>query len=391
MRDDFSKTLAYVCEDPADAMTARRISGDVLVADAHDVDAVAGVDDIVLIARGDGVDKLHQLGIVQNGRVLDLGKNGSLSAFLAGGTNPRQEIETSARDAFWAEERPFAEWTFPAVEQGVSSGIHFLDDHLRWTDQGELVIVAGPYGSGKSSVTRLLAMSWADHVGRKTGKSVSICGWEDRGEIVAREVARYALGGDVGRLTSDQWKRLEDMRQRVRWTQRLEGEERLLAWYAAMVEHRATRHNVGFFVFDPWNEHDAQKDIRQTETDYVRDMMKEFQAMARRLKIIIVIVTHVSAKLYDEKGGIRPFRIAHAAGSSAFGAKATRGICVLRTTDLRDVSDTGAGDHTILYFDKNKVEEQMGARGPVACLFDPTRMHLHYDVGATMQVKTIWR
>lgn len=314
MRDDFSKTMAYVCEHPADTATARRISGDVLVATADDAAALLGFDDVVLIARGDGVDKLHQLGIVKNGRVLDLGKNGSLSAFLEGGNNPRQEIETRAVDAFWAEERPFAEWTFPEVVQGVSSGIHFLDDNLRWTDAGELVIVAGPYGSGKSSVTRLLAMSWADHVGRRTGKSASICGWEDRGEIVAREVERYALGGDVLQPDASQWRRLQDMRSRVRWTQRLEGEERLLAWYAAMVEHRATRHNVGFFIFDPWNEHDAQKDIRQTETDYVRDMMKEFQAMARRLQIIIVIVTHVSAKLYDEKGGIRPFRIAHAAG-----------------------------------------------------------------------------
>ena len=391
MRDDFSTSLAYVCEDHADATLARSISGDVLVAMVQDIDAVARFDDLVLIARGDGVEKLHQLGIVQNGRVLELGKNGSLSAFLSESANPRQDIETRAVDAFWAEERPFSEWTFPEVKQGVSSGIHFLDDHLRWTDAGELVIVAGPYGSGKSSVTRLLGMSWADHVGRKTGQSVSICGWEDRGEIVEREVARYALGGDVLQPNSTQWKRLADMRERVRWTQRLEGEERLLAWYAAMVEHRATKHNVGFFIFDPWNEHDAQKDIRQTETDYVRDMMKEFQAMARRLNIIIVIVTHVSAKLYDEKGGIRPFRIAHAAGSAAFGAKATRGICVLRTSDLREVSDTGAGDHTILYFDKNKVEEQMGVRGPVACLFDPSKMRLHQDIGATMHVKTIWR
>lgn len=391
MLDVFSKTTAWVCEDHGDAATARRISGDVLVAMVQDIDALGQFDDLVLIARGDGVEKLHQLGIVQNGRVLELGKNGSLSAFLEGVDNPSDHIQDRAVDAFWAEERPFSEWTFPEVKQGVSSGIHFLDEHLRWTDAGELVIVAGPYGSGKSSVTRLLAMSWADHVGRHTGQSVSICGWEDRGEIVKREVARYALGGDVDRLTSDQYRRLADMQDRVRWTQRIEGEERLLSWYAAMVEHRATKHNVGFFIFDPWNEHDAQKDIRQTETDYVRDMMKEFQAMARRLGIIIVIVTHVSAKLYDEKGGIRPFRIAHAAGSSAFGAKATRGICVLRTTDLREMSDTGAGDHTILYFDKNKVEETMGSRGPVACLFDPTRMRLHQDVGATMHVRTIWR
>lgn len=394
MRDMDTAPLV-VCLDPEDyAFAAAKIDPDrALVGRVEDIGTMRHGCTILVIARGDGYRALGEFGLLDDGLLVDLGKNGSLASFLEGVDDPTQTLLSRSGDAFAAEERPFAQWEFPEPVQGVSSGIEFLDHHLRWTDQGELVVVAGPYGCGKSTVTRMLAMAWADHVGREHGQSASLCGWEDRGEIVKREVSRYALGGDFepNQMNDRQWDRLADMHNRVRWTVRIEGEERLLEWYVALVEHRVRHHNVRFFVFDPWNEHDSHKDIRQTETEYVRDVMQVLQALARRLKIIIVIVTHVGAKMYDENGGVKPFRIANAAGSAAFGAKATRGICMLRTTALGDYSDTGQQDHTVLYFDKTKNEETMGKRGPIACLFDPKRMSLVQDIGATMQVRTIWR
>lgn len=392
MRDMETAPL-IVCLDPEDyAYAMRTIDPDrAMVGRPVDIGGVGESCPKIIVARGDGYQALGELGLFDDGLLVDLGKNGLLASFLSGASDPTQVLLSRAGDAFQAEERPFSQWEFPEPRQGVSSGFEFLDEHLRWTDQGELVVVAGPYGCGKSTVTRLLAMAWADRVGRHTGQTASICGWEDRGEIVKREVSRYAIGGDVDQPNPKQWERLADMYGRIRWTQRIEGEERLLSWYVAMVEHRVRHHNVGFFVFDPWNEHDSHKPVGQTETEYVRDVMQVLQALARRLKIVIVIVTHVGAKMYAEDGGVKPFRIANSSGSSNFGAKATRGICMLRTTALGDYSNYGAADHTVLYFDKNKNEETMGIRGPVACLFDPKRMSLVLDVGATMQVKTIWR
>jgi len=268
-------------------------------------------------------------------------------------------------------------------------GYPFLHNHLRWAPP-ELGIIAGPYGCGKSTFNRLLAYKWADTVGRKENARVSIVGWEDKIHTIKREVLRYALGGDVATLTSPQAKRLADMEGRVGWTQRHPDDARLLSWYCDLVEHRAKHDRVRFFVFDPFNEHDSTRAPNQTETEYVREMMIKFRKLVHGLGIIMVVVTHVSAKSYDENGKIKPFRIANASGSVQFGNKADRGICILRTSTLSDASTTGASEHMVLHLDKAKDEEVMGRRGTVACVFDPKSMTLEADEGATAKAREAW-
>jgi hypothetical protein len=180
------------------------------------------------------------------------------------------------------------------------------------------------------------------------------------------------------------------MEERVGWTQRHPDDARLLQWYCDLVEHRAKRNEVRFFVFDPFNEHDSTRAPNQTETEYVREMMIKFRRLVHGLGIILIVVTHVSAKSYDETGKIKPFRIANASGSVQFGNKADRGICILRTGALKDASSTGADEHMLLHFDKAKDEEVMGQRGTVACVFDPKRMTLQEDPGATAKARQQW-
>ena len=145
-----------------------------------------------------------------------------------------------------------------------------------------------------------------------------------------------------------------------------------------------------FFIFDPFNQHDSTRGRNQTETDYVREMMMQFRKLVHGLGIILVVVTHVSAKSYDEAGGIKPFRIANASGSVQYGNKADRGICILRAKQLARFSSLGAPEHMVLYFDKAKDEETMGARGTIACAFDPKTMMLTKDGGATEKAQELW-
>jgi hypothetical protein len=199
------------------------------------------------------------------------------------------------------------------------------------------------------------------------------------------------------------------MESRVGWTQRHPDDARLISWYCDLVEHRAKRNGVKFFVFDPFNEHDSTRAPNQTETEYVREMMIKFRKLVHGLGIIMVVVTHVSAKSYDENGGIKPFRLAQASGSVQFGNKADRGICVLRTSKLKDSASikvktdvvderTGeiievevpANDHMLIHFDKAKDEEVMGRRGTVVCVFDPLKMSLIKDDGATLEARKTW-
>lgn len=349
-------------------------------------------ENVILIARGDGRDRLKAMNLGLTGRFIDLGRRGSLEAALSGRDNPVATLDQDAVDIFWHEERPLAAWPVPQAVQGKPCGFEFLDDYLRWTSP-ELVILVGPYGCGKSNLARLLAYKWADTIGRDQRARASLVGWEDKLSTIKREIARYEGFTDRGNLPTD-------MEGRVGWTQRHPDDARLIQWYLDLVEHRAKRDNVRFFVFDPFNEHDSTRAPNQTETEYVRDMMIKFRKLVHGLGIIMIVVTHVSAKNYDEMGGVKPFRIANASGSVQFGNKADRGICVLRTSSLKDyasadVADANgelkrASEHMLLHFDKAKDEEVMGKRGTIACVFDPLRMGLEEDRGATLEARKLW-
>jgi hypothetical protein len=114
-------------------------------------------------------------------------------------------------------------------------------------------------------------------------------------------------------------------------------------------------------------------------------MMKKFRKMVDWLGIILIVVTHVSAKSYDESGAIKPFRVANASGSVQFGNKADRGICILRTNALGEKASLDAEDHMVLHFDKFKDEETMGRKGTIACVLDTKTVTLTLDPGATIE------
>jgi hypothetical protein len=384
---DLSSAPTFLVETPEDAATLRNLGADVVVMG----EGPGMAPNAIVITRGDGRELLRGMNLAATGRFLDIEPGTSLAEFLCSREHdPLGCLDELARDVFWSEERPLSEWSAPEQQQGRPCGFEFLEHHLRWTSP-ELVVLAGPYGCGKSSFTRLLAYRWADTIGRQDGHRVSIVGWEDKVQTVKREVERYALGGDEkGGLNSAQSKRVFDMQGRVGWTQRHPDDARLLSWYCELVEHRAKRDGVRFFVFDPFNEHDSTRGRNQTETDYVREMMMQFRKLVHGLGIILIVVTHVSAKSYDEAGGIKPFRIANASGSVQFGNKADRGICILRTKQLARVSTLGASEHWVLNFDKATDEETMGARGTVACVFDARTMTITKDGGATEKAQEQW-
>jgi hypothetical protein len=83
---------------------------------------------------------------------------------------------------------------------------------------------------------------------------------------------------------------------------------------------------------------------------------------------------------------MKPFKIGHAFGSSQFGNKADRGICVIRSKAL-------GGDHTLVRFDKVKVERLMGRKGTVALQYNPQNHVFTYDTAATNdeRVRNLWK
>lgn len=271
------------------------------------------------------------------------------------------------------------------------SGFGFLDKNLGWGWRiPELNVIAGPYGSGKSTFGQILAAGFVAGAGRELRSGALLCSWED----IASEVKRnFRLYGEAHGVA--------DMWDRISFVRRPAAMDRLVSWFMELVEYHFRRYGTRFFYLDPWNEMDHRKDTRLSETDYVRDVMKDFRRLVDRLGIILNIATHVSAKVIRGDGTIEPFRIAHAFGSVQFANKADRGMCVLRSKRIQaplNMNGKPSGEpiqyengFLIARLDKSKIERKMGRRGVVACRFDPNRFCYEYDANATKYVQDIWR
>jgi archaellum biogenesis ATPase FlaH len=280
------------------------------------------------------------------------------------------------RHLFWDDVVPLTELEAEVDFPVYPSGISFLDKNLGWGWRlSELAITAGPYSSGKSTFGQILAANFVHGAGRLLNSGAMLCSWEDVGEEVKRNFS--AFSSHVG---------ASDIMDRVHLVRRPAHEDRLISWYMNLVTYHRERYNTRFFLLDPWNEMDHVKHPRQAETEYVRDILKEFKRLVFELEIIVMITTHVSAAFVRGNGEIEPFKIGHSFGSSQFGNKADRGLCVLRTKNYE--KEHG---HAIIRLDKAKVERKMGRRGTVAARFNPKTFSLEYDGHVTHQLQEIWK
>jgi hypothetical protein len=256
------------------------------------------------------------------------------------------------------------------------SGIDFLDKNLGWGWRlPELGILCGPYGCGKSTFGQILALNFAHLAGREVGGGAMLCSWEDLASEVKRNVSNFARA-----------KNAPDLLDSVHFVRRRASEERLMAWYIDLVRYHKRRFGTRFFFLDPWNEMDHKKDPKQMETDYVKDIMRTLRDVVDQEQIIVLIATHIPGKFMKGDGGIEPFKIGHAFGSSNFGNKADRGICLIRTK----LYEPSRG-HFVIRLDKAKVERKMGHRGTVGARLDSERFSVDYDGSVTMSVQDIWK
>lgn len=256
------------------------------------------------------------------------------------------------------------------------SGFPALDPCLKWR-LPELVAVAGPYGSGKSLLAQLLGAGFVATHGEKLDCKALFCSFEDMpGQIK----------GDLGRFANTRGIDLYSLWKRVMICVRPAAEERPLSWFLGFVRHCVKEHNVKFVILDPWNELDHSRDMRETETEYVRVVMREFRRLVDELQIILVVVTHVPAKNINPDGTFQQFRIAHAHGSIQFANKADRGICVVRSKAL-----VPGEDRMVIAMDKIKIERLMGRRDVCAMRYDWDAHDLFYDRSASEDVRKAWR
>lgn len=292
-----------------------------------------------------------------------------------------------SKDIYWSEVCPL----FDAVESEENlvrydSGVDGFENHLKWRSR-ELVILAGPYGCGKSTLSQILALHWAYSGGGKDREiPVWFCTWEDDPIEQRDQILRYFTNGNCNDASLYQIKTAEAMQKKILHTRPELARDRLLSWYMERAKYFNKKHGTNFFVLDPWSEFDHIRSNDISETQYVKEVMKTFGKLRNEIDAVFCIVTHISAKMYSEDGKIKPFRVANAFGSVQFGSSADRGICVLRTGDLM-----GPGEHMVVRFDKVKVERTMGRKGTVALCYDEQRHVLYKDSEATAEAQEAWK
>jgi len=170
----------------------------------------------------------------------------------------------------------------------------------------------------------------------------------------------------------------DDFARRVRWIKPKPGGDRHLEWYFNLVDIERRRHGVKFFVLDPWSSvgHEYKED--ETETKYVERWLNLIFEYVHEHKLILILVTHTSMRVFNDDGTTKRFRIGQAAGTVQFGNKMDRGICVWRSQKVL----TGR-DHMIVSFDKSKDNEVMGKKAIKAFLYYPESQELVLDLDAT--------
>lgn len=264
-------------------------------------------------------------------------------------------------------------------------GIDGLSKVVRWRFP-ELIVAAGPYSGGKSLFLQILAQDFV----RATSLPASITAWEDQGSRIKAGLIRYRES--VMREEGEEFKK--NFLSMFQIAKIDSSRDRLLKDYMDLVEYQAKRFGTKFFVFDPWNEFDHQKSQKQNETEYVREVMKDFRRLVDKLSIILALSTHVSAEYIGNDGSIKPFKIAHSFGSSQFGNKADRGFCVMRTDKWAEDGET----HMLVRQDKVKEEDQpgmdaMGKRATMLFKYYPSHNTIYYDGKASSEesVQKIWR
>jgi hypothetical protein len=282
----------------------------------------------------------------------------------------------------------------------IETGDEVFDQIMRWRPRN-LAIVAGDYGSGKSTFAQILAMKLitGPTLG-PVGARMTICAWEeDRGDFRDRV-----------------WRFQNGLEHRIFWFQPDADPDRLIEEYLTNIEYLARSEGVGIHLVDPWNSfsHEFEGD---TETKYIEKMLNRLQRLTQELDMTIIVVTHTPRRLGSSLD-FRPFRIGDASGSQHWGNKADMGFCISRTTKIAEMSDLDAAlprgmtriqvesvtaqhgpfmgkEHMIAVLDKVKVEGMdkhgMGWKAIRAFVFDRESNALVHDSAATEIAKLLWR
>lgn len=247
-------------------------------------------------------------------------------------------------------------------ERGVrsiySTGWGSLDKHMMIVPP-ELIVVTGTPGSGKSQWSLAMCMNLA----RLHGLRGAIFQFEDNPDRNRKDILAYAKSWANDERAGVGTDYREWARQMFWGISPKEDEDSAvnfdLKWLQNAITEAATRHGCKWVLIDPWNEIEHVWNVRENETAYTNQALRELKRLSRQLQIAIIIVAH-PGKAADMKP-IADQSLYDVSGSAAWKNKADHGVIIGRDKDDKSI--------TYVKIDKSKDWATMGEPGTVEMQF----------------------
>ena len=237
------------------------------------------------------------------------------------------------------EERPF--------RQALDTCIPGLEPHLR-IRKGDLVIITGPPGHGKSTFVNSLCCSMAWH--HET--TSAIASFELPVVPDLRRVYRTFRSEQLEKYMGDEDKRIADswIDQRFVFLQGAEGEEVTLAWLLERFAIAKQRFGASIAVVDPWNEVSiSDKPADWTTEQWISQSLRLIKSFARQMEMCVIVVAHPAKMRRDKFGKVPCPGLWDIADSAAWNNRADLGVVIWRpdqnANDLTEISVVKSRDH----------------------------------------------
>jgi twinkle protein len=218
-------------------------------------------------------------------------------------------------------------------QSGFSTGWESLDEFMT-IRPGELSVVTGVPGSGKSEFIDALAVNLAHSYGWR----FALCSFENPpAEHIAKLAEKYSglpfWDGRIRRMSET------DLQRAMEWIAdrfyliRFDDEAPTIEAILEKARAAVMRHGIRGLVIDPYNEIEHRRPLNMTETEYVSQLLGKVKRFAQHHGVHVWFVAH-PAKMQRENGGSRPVPTLYdISGSANWVNKADLGIVIHRDPD----------------------------------------------------------
>jgi twinkle protein len=239
----------------------------------------------------------------------------------------------------------FSDEVFELFESGperlLSTGWSELDPFYKLRE-GDLTVVTGLPGAGKSEFFDALAMNLAKNHDWK----FALCSFENTptehiAKLLEKHVEAPFFEGPVRRMEREEVQPGLDWLNERFFFLRADDETPSFEWILETARMAVARHGIRGLIIDPYNEIEHKRPPGMTETEYVSQMLSKVKRFAVNAGVHVWFVAHPT-KIRRDRNGILPNPSLHdISGSANWSNKADIGVVVHRDYTAEDTGPKG--------------------------------------------------